>query len=223
MRPFRPAIAIAAAAALPAAALTIDFDVLPPGTVLGSQYAAFGVVFVPNAFTGPGSSSSGEPWATNTDLTVVSLDSGTLGIDYGALGGPPLVSGNIVRRYAHWPLEDGDPSFAIHLATPAASVSVTFAGIGGAALAPDVRLFAFAGSVPVGSAAGALPGFGVGQLTLEVSGGGITRVAVAPGGYYDWVAFDRVVVTPVGEPATAALLAAGAAMLALLGARRRRA
>lgn len=198
--------------AAPASAFVLDFDTLTPGTVLGSQYAAQGVIFT----SSPPEAFSGGDWATNTDLTVVSIDTGVLGEDYSALGSPALVSGNIVRRYLNWLGEDGVPSFAIVLSVPATQVGVTFAGVDGAAGAAAVRLYAYSGTTLLSEIAGSLPGADVGQLALSVSGGNITRVVVAPGGFEDWVGIDLVTVTPVDEPAPWALLAAGVAVLAAL-------
>jgi hypothetical protein len=223
----RAAAFVAALALAPGAhGLTIDFDSLSPGATLGSQYAGLGVLFSANAFSGPGSSSSGEAWATNTDLTIVSLTSGVAGEDYGALGSPSLAANNIVRHYLNTLSEDGDPSFAITLTLPASSVSVVFAGVGqdGVAMAADTRLFAFFGSTQVDSASASLPGGEtVGQVMLGVSAPIITRVVVAPGSYYDWVGVDQIEITlsPVPEPAAAALLAGGMAALGLRLRRRR--
>ena len=69
-------------AAAQASAVTINFDELTAGTTLASQYAGLGVVFTPNAFTGDGTSSSGEPWASNTHMTIVD----SLGPDVGERG-----------------------------------------------------------------------------------------------------------------------------------------
>jgi hypothetical protein len=193
-------------------ALTISFDDLAAGTTLSTQYAAMGVTFSPNAFSGSGSSSSGANWATNTDMTVVSLVTGTLGVDYGALGTPSLVSNNILHNFSNWQsIENGDPSFRIDLTTPASAVSVTFAGVGGMTNAPDTRIFAYAGSTLLGSVAGSLADASVGQLTLSFAAPGITRIAVAPGSFNDWVGVDNIVITAAAVPEP------GAWILTLLG------
>jgi hypothetical protein len=207
-----------------AGAQTINFDDLAPGTTLGSQYAGLGVTFTANAFSGAGSSSSGMPWATNTDMTIVSIDSGELGVDFGALGVPSLVSKNILHHFLNWEtVEDGDASFNIALANPAKSISVTFAGVGGQSAAPDTRIFVYAGATLLATVAGSLPNDDVGQLTLSFSGSGITRVAVAPGSFDDWVGVDNIVITPavaVPEPESWALMLLGLSTVAWLKRRR---
>jgi len=205
-------------------AQTINFDDLAPGATLGAQYAGLGVTFTANAFSGAGSSSSGMTWATNTDMTIVSIDSGELGVDFGALGVPSLVSKNILHHFLNWEtVEDGDASFNINLANPATSVSVTFAGIGGQSAAPDTRIFVYAGSTLLATRAGSLPNDDVGQLTLSFTGSGITRIAVAPGSFDDWVGVDNIVITPavaIPEPETWALTLLGLATF--VSSRRRR-
>lgn len=207
-----------------ASAQTINFDDLAAGATLAGQYAGMGVSFSANAFSGPGSSSSGLDWATNTDMTIVSIDAGELGLDFGALGVPSLVSGNILHHFDNWQLlEDGDASFSINLSNPAASVSVTFAGIGGMSVAPDTRIFAYAGSTLLGTKAGSLPNDQVGQLTLTFAGTGITRIAVAPGSFDDWVGVDQIVIRQtavIPEPEVWSLTLLGLAAIAW--ARRRR-
>ena len=226
MRRMHPSALLGAGLLLAAAASaqTINFDELAVGETLATQYAGMGVVFSANAFSGTGSSSSGVDWATNTDMTIVSIDTGELGLDFGALGVPGLVSGNILHHFDNWQsLEDGDPSFWITLANPASSVSVTFAGIGGMSAAPDTRIFAYAGTTLLGTEAGSLPNDQVGQLTLTFTGTGITRIGVAPGSFDDWVGVDRVVITQIGvipEPEIWSLTLLGLAVVAW--ARRRR-
>ncbi len=202
-----------------ASALMINFDDLAPGTTLSAQYAAQGVVFTPNAFSGPGTSSSGSDWATNTDMTIVSIDTGTLGVDYGALGVPSLVAMNILHMFSNWQyLEDGDPSFRINFGHPVSDVNVTFAGVDGAARAPDTRIFAFNGSTLLGVKAGSLPDANVGQLTLSFSAPSITSLAVAPGSFEDWVGVDDInftlVAVPLREPNVALTFLLGLAAFA---------
>jgi hypothetical protein len=197
-----------------ASGVAITFEDLAPGVTLSTQYASQGVVFSPNAFSGSGSSSSGSDWATNTDMTIVSIDTGTLGLDYGALGVPSLVINNIVHRFENWQyLEDGDPSFDIDFTVPVSSVSVTFAGIDGAAHAADTRIFVYSGGALLGIVAGSLPDDKVGQLKLNFAAPNITRVAVVPGSFDDWVGVDLLefVPSPVPEPETWALMLLGLA------------
>jgi hypothetical protein len=210
-------LSVALLLATDASGFTINFDDLVPGVTLSTQYASLGVIFSPNAFSGSGSSSSGVDWATNTDMTIVSIVTGTLGVDYGALGSPSLVSANILHHFLNWQhLEDGDPSFLITLAMPASAVSIDFAGIGGAALAPDTRIFVYAGSSLLGTVAASLPDDNVGQQTLRFSAPGITRIAVAPGSFDDWVGVDNIVITPAAtvpmpEPTVCSLTLLGLA------------
>ena len=190
--------------AAPAAAATLTFDGLPVGTTLASDYP--GVLFSPNAFSGPGTSSSGADWATNTDMTIVDSAGG----DVGGLGTPALVGGHLLRSFAGWASEDGDPSFLITFSAPIASITITFAGVTWPA---DVRLQAYNGAtylgVIVGTSADA-------QFTLTFSAASITSVAVAPGSFDDWVGVDNINYTPaVPEPAAWTLLAAGLGALAL--------
>ena len=191
-------------------AVDITFDELAAGVTLSNQYAALGVTFTPNAFTGPGSSTSGEDWATNTDMTIVS----STGADVGGLGTPTLVSGNVLRSFAGWLDEDGDASFAANFSTAITSFSADFAGV---SVPADVRLFAYAGNTLLGSSTSSVT---TGQFTLTFSGTGITRVVVAPGSFNDWVGVDNVRFTPaVPEPESYALMALGMGVLAI--ARRR--
>lgn len=190
-----------------ASAVTINFDNLADGTVLSTQYAAQGVTFVANAFTGAGSSTSLQPWATNTSMVVTSTD-------LGGLGTPSLASGNLLHAfgstYTGWLSENGDPSFFMNFSTAISSISVTFAGV---STGPDTRIFAYNGNTLLATIAG--PTTTTGQFTLSYSAASITRVAVAAGSYNDWVGVDNVVFTQVGatpavpEPATWAMMLVG--------------
>src|SRR5437763_4418696 len=77
------ALSIGLTAAARATTTTITFDPddpiggLPAGSVLGSQYAASGVTFVPNFFAGAGGPTG--DWATNTDMTIVTVGSSAAG------------------------------------------------------------------------------------------------------------------------------------------------
>ncbi len=197
--------------AMCASAVTINFENLAVGTILSNQYA--GVTFAANAFTGPGSSSSGQPWATNTDMTIVSSLPGG---DVGGLGTPPLVSGNLLHSFNGWLLENGDPSFRISFASAINSFNATFAGVSTGA---DVRIFAFNGATLISTVAGSATG----QFVLSVAAASITSVVVAPGSFNDWVGVDNINYIPavvgIPEPETYALMALGLAAIAL--ARRR--
>ena len=201
-------------AAFQANAETLTFDDLAVGTVLSNQYAALGASFSANAFTGPGSSTSGENWATNTTMDIASVD----GNDVGGLGAPPLVSGNLLRGFSGWLNENGDPSFRITFASAATNFSAAFAGV---FTGPDVRLFVYNGSNLLGTVAGA-PGASTGQFTLSYSAGPFTSVVVTPGSFDDWVGVDNISYTlaPVPEAGTWAMMGLGLSALALLRRRR---
>ncbi|MDQ2779320.1 MAG: PEP-CTERM sorting domain-containing protein [Pseudomonadota bacterium] len=185
-----------------AGAVTITFDELAEGTTLSNQYAAMGAVFSPNAFTGAGGP-SGQDWATNTDMTITSIDTG----DVGGLGTPSLVSGNVLHSFGGWLNEDGDGSFSIDFSTPVNSVSMDFAGV---ATPADVQLFAYNGATLLGTVAGTVT---TGQFTLSFAAASITSVAVTPGSFDDWVGVDNVVFAPVPEPASYLLMGLGLATL----------
>lgn len=209
------ALALALPAWSAANATVIDFEDLAVGATVSSQYAGLGVTFSPNAFSGAGGPSGPSgPWATNTDLTVVSSTGG----DVGGLGTPPLVSGHILRSFSGWLNENGDPSFSISFASAITAFSMDFAGV---STPSDVRLFAYNGATIVGLASG-LSG---GQFTLNLAAPSITRVAVAPGSFNDWVGVDNIsftgAVAGVPEPAAWLTMLLGFAGLgAALRARR---
>ncbi len=197
-----------------ASATTITFDELAVGTTLSSQYAALGVSFAPNAFAG--NSTLTRKWATNTDMTIVS----TTGNDVGGLGTPDLVSGNLLHSFNGWLGENGDASFSINFANAINDFSADFAGV---ANPSSTRIFAYDGSVLLGSIAGTVT---TGQFALAYNAASITRILVTPGDFNDWVGVDNIVFTlaPTGpaavpEPASLALFGVGAALLEL---RRRR-
>ncbi len=223
-KPFTAALvacSLAGLAACPAAAVTITFDNLGLGIQLSNQYAALGATFSANAFSGAGSSSSQEPWATNTDMSIGSINNGVVGRDFDNLGNPPLASGNFVHRLLGWQTEDGDPSFWINFSTPVTSISVLFVGVSGSNNSPDTRLFVYNGNTLLATVSKDLPGNNVAQYSLSFAAPLITRVAVAPGSFNDWVGVDNVVFAPVPELGSAWMLAMGLAALGLAWRRRR--
>ena len=213
-----------------AAPVIITFDAddpiggLPVGTTLSTQYAAFGVTFSPNAFSGTDGPNG--DWADNTDMTIVSSTGDDVG---GDLGLPSLVSGNVLRSFDEWndepPLEDdegGDPSFrAAFSGAGITTLSATFAGIGSQEIdAVLTRLFAYNGNTLL-AVATASPGDAQQVLTVS-SVMPITSVVFTPGNLFDYVAVDNITFTPVAvpEPVSLTLLALGVAAAAR--SRRRR-
>jgi len=199
-----------------AAVINITFDVGDPigglaaGTILGSQYSAYGVTFSPNAFSGPGGPTGA--WATNSGMKIVSSG----GADVGGLGTPALVSGNLLRSFNDWLGEDGDASFLISFSTPVDQFSAVFAGI---ATASSTRIFAYNGATLVTSATAG----GAGQQLLSISGvGQFDSVRVTPGDFFDWVGVDNISfqTAAVPEPSTFGLVGV-AGLLALARLRRR--
>ena len=147
-----------------ASATTLDFENLAVGTILSNQCA--GVTFAANAFSGPGSSSSSQPWACNTDMTIASSLAGG---DVGALFAPLLVSGNVLHSFSGWVVENGEPRFQISFASAIKAFSLTFAGVSTPA---DVRLFVYHGANLLGTVAGS----GSGQFALSSAAASITRM-----------------------------------------------
>lgn len=200
-----------------ASATTINFEDLVVGTILSNQYAGIGAVFSANAFSGPGTSTSGSAWATNTDMTIVS----STGTDVGGLGTPSLVSGNILRSFAGWLGENGDPSFAINFAGGVSTFSATFAGVSTGA---DVSVYAYNGATLLGT----VNGTSTGQFVLSFAAANITRVAVRPGSFNDWVGVDNITYTPnvvggaVPEPESWALMLVGFGAMGVAVRRARR-
>lgn len=186
---------------------------LAEGETLSNQYAALGVTFAPNPFSGPGGPVT--DWATNTDMTVVSSE----GFDVGGLGGPPLVSGNILHGFFGWSAEDGDPSFAAYFSQGVSSFSADFAGV----FFPDsVVLYVYNGTTLLGTANSAVD---TGQYTLSFSSATpITSVVVNNGAFDDWVGVDNITFNPVAsavpEPGTYAMFGLGLGLLGLVGRKR---
>jgi PEP-CTERM motif len=191
-------------AAAQASAVTITFNELTPGSVLSSQYAALGAVFTPNAFTGDGSSASGEPWATNTHMTIVDSQ----GPDVGGVGSSTLVGGNVLRSRPGWLGENGDASFLVSFSVPVTSFSADFADV---TEFEDVTIWAYNGATLLGSVSGTAEG----DFTLSYAAAAITSVAVRPGNFFDYVAVDNINFAPVPEPGSYLLMGLGLAALAL--------
>jgi len=199
-------------AAAQASAVTLTFETLAVGTTLATQFQAQGATFSANAFSGAGSSTSGADWATNTDMTIVS----STGTDVGGLGTPSLVSGNVLRSFAGWLNEDGDPSFRITFSSAATNFSAAFAGVTTTA---DVRLFVYSGTTLLTTVTSAVT---TGQFTLAYNAGPFTSVVVTPGSFNDWVGVDNITytLTAVPEAGTWAMMGLGLSALALVKRRR---
>ena len=208
---------LSAAASADPVRITFDADDpiggLAEGETLGNQYAAYGVTFAPNAFSGPGGPTGN--WATNTDMTIVSSD----GFDVGGVGGPPLVGGNVLHSYFGWYFENGDPSFAANFSQGVTSFSADFAGV----FSPEyVALYAYNGSTLLGTASSTVD---TGQFTLSfASATPITSVVISNGSFDDWVGVDNITfntaVSAVPEPSTYAMFGLGLGLLGLIGRKR---
>lgn len=215
-----PAMALAmvslVAPSAQAQTFTLTFDAGDPigglaaGATLSNQYAAQGVTFSPNAFSGPGGPTGN--WATNTNMSIVS----STGSDVGGLGTPSLVSGNLLRSFSGWLGENGDPSFRAIFSTPILSLSADFAGV---ATPASTGLRAYNGTTLLTSVFATTT---TGQQRLTVSSATpITSVVFTSGDFFDWVGVDNITFTQVRtssavpEPGTVALVTAG--MLPLSG------
>ena len=186
---------------------------LAEGDTLGNQYAAYGVTFAPNPFSGPGGPVTN--WATNTDMTIVSSE----GFNVGGVGSPPLVSGNVLHSYIGWAEENGDPSFAAYFSQGVSSFSADFAGV----FFPDsVVLYVYNGATLLGTANSTVE---TGQFTLSFSSATpITSVVINNGAFDDWVGVDNITfttaVSAVPEPSTYAMFGLGLGLLGLAGRKR---
>jgi hypothetical protein len=215
-----------AAGAAQASTVVINFDDLAPGVTLTDQYAALGVTFSANvggplADLSSNATFGGYGWATNTDMTVASLDA-TIS-KYGDVTNLPgfaqLASGNILGSFdVYWNrFLDGDASFQLTFSTAINSFSALFVGVN--ADYQDVTLWAYDGTALVTQISGSqsLP-----QFTLSLTAPNITSVVVRPGNVYEWVGVDNITfntIDSVPEPSTSAMLALG---LALIAATRRK-
>ncbi|HLO41287.1 MAG TPA: hypothetical protein VK176_09710 [Phycisphaerales bacterium] len=197
------ALALAAGMASARPTYTIDFDtdaagnVIAEGTTLSNQYAAWGVNFVPNVL-------SGGDWATNTDMTITSIDVG---------GGYQASYGNILHSFDGWLAEDGDANFGMYFDSAISDLTVRFTGEFD--FLSEVALFDGQGNFITSSLA-----TGDGTLSSVTFTGLSTAetAVVLPGWFLDWVGVVDISFTPVPAPAGFGL----AAMAGLAAARRRR-
>ena len=200
-------------AAAQAQATTLTFETRATGTTLSTQYASLGATFSANAFSGAGSSTSGQPWATNTDMTIVS----STGSDVGGLGTPAgLVSGNVLRSFNGWFGENGDPSFRITFSGPVTGFSAAFAGVAEPA---DVTIWGYNGATLLGQSASTVT---TGQFVLSFPGT-VTSVVIRPGSFFDWVGVDNITYTLSAVPEASSVALMGLGVMTLLAVRRPRA
>lgn len=207
MRTLLVLLALVFAGSLSAQTIILTFDPGDPigglteGSTLSNQYAGFGVVFAPNAFSGT-NPATGNDFASNTGMTVTHSTTG----DVGSLGTPNLVSGFLVHSFSDdWLSEDGDPSVNATFSVLVDSVSITFAGI---ATPTATQLFAYDA---MDNLLGSVVANSTGQQSLTFnapSGQFIARVAFTPGAFTDWVGWDNFTfnVSAVPEPTTWALI-----------------
>ncbi len=191
------ALALAAiAGSASAATRTINFDQDALGnsisdlTAISNQYAAWGVTFTPNAFTG-GS------WATNTGMTATSTD---VGAGYNAS------LGNIMHAFStDWFVEDGDPSFLISFSTGITSISLDVIGDTGGRDGLQTFVALFDASF---TQVGFFDASGIGGVeNISLSGFGTAFfAAVAHGDFNDWVGIDNITYTEVPAPGALALV-----------------
>jgi MYXO-CTERM domain-containing protein len=191
------ALALAAiAGSASAATRTINFDQDALGnsisdlTAVSNQYAAWGVTFTPNAFTG-GS------WATNTGMTATSTDVG---------GGYNPSLNNVLHAFnADWLAEDGDPSFLISFSTGITSISLDVIGDTGGRDGLQTFVALYDASL---TQIGFFDASGIGGVeNISLSGFGTAFfAAIAHGDFGDWVGIDNITYTEVPAPGALALV-----------------
>jgi hypothetical protein len=206
------AAVLALAGSASAQTFTINFDTdaagnpIPEGATFANQYAAWGVTAVPNIFN------PANGWATNTDMTITSTDTG---------GGYLASYGKILHAFGNvypgWLAEDGDPNFGLFFNQPIDSISVGFTGDSSGL--SEVDAFDSQGNFITGAV---VSGGNINLKTVTLSGlaglGVTTISAISPGSFGDWVGVVSITFTYVPAPASLALLGMGG----LVATRRRR-
>lgn len=184
--------------------VTIDFDtdalgfVVPEGSTLGSQYASKGVIFNSGTTSSePAAFIQNKPlyrgqFSAKTDLTITRTETGG-GVDHAAMG-------NVLRTYSGWGRETGDPVFEMLLTQPMGRVDVTFVGDSSGASA----IFAYRQNILLGIVQPGATPVNIADVASFTDAGGIDKLVIVPGSYYDWTGVSEVKLMTVPAPGAAA-------------------
>ncbi len=163
----------------------MDFDTdalgapIADGDIIAEQYSAWGAHWVPDVFGGV--NFTGFPFATNTDMTATSTDTG-FGYD------PSL--GNVLHSFGGWLGENGDPNMAVFFdpTTDVTSVSAQFIGdqSGASVMYIFDQNLNFLDAAQVDNSSDAIKTLSLSSATP------IGVVAFTPGYFFDWAALNDV-------------------------------